>query len=913
MTIQSIGLGQPYLVLITLASDQELEEGVEVADITSDLEGKLGLANALWGENSYAKVSFKFNIHSQIVRVDSPFEEYYRGATPTWVKADIDLFPVTWEGGETLSITYQDDPPVVVVFSAGTQTSFEVKTTISEAISAAYGVGAPFLAHHSTRGSVTTLAIQTNQAGPDFVLEIAETEGARMLGVAPSQSEVHIGTWTFSDHNRYVKETLVKWQVLDERNNPADYAGLIIVPARGTVRAFADFVSLDRGADASLDLSLVVIPPTYKWEVFAHEIGHNLGLPDLYDEATDDIDLAGEEVGGWDIMSSTGPKHTCAWCKHWRTRDRDGDGNAQGEAWMTEVAVFEPPAPDLSESVDYLVFPSELPFPADNPFTEKFGETRLCHAVRIPIGQGRSVYIENRQEGPLEDPKFGTAQFDQNLPVSPGGIICTDAFDSWSDPIVIPVFRRHVMWVGDDLRPLQAGGDERVVADFSADRKVTVRIKEVLGDVAKVYLVEVTWAGPGGNRECRIDPWDPTPWETPDIWVDTRVDNDWDEYRQSDPAQNPDIPGNPVGNGDRLRVGWPARVYARFHNDGNLPANNVKVEFEVVIPAGMGPVEGFDLGSDVVDIPAGGSALARVDWTPRHNNEQHVCIIARASSGPNEANPYNNEAQENLSEWWMEGESPYAPVVIEYRIANPVAQRAQIRLRARDLPRGWAAGFTQERYSLPMGGTAEGEAVVGADFMAVPFEDLMLEQGEEAPVVSIEAEVLYGCQWVPFGGVSATIRPARKTRIEIVRRPGGPSIELTGVVTGAGKPVRNGQITLRTTFKGKALWMTRVHTDKGGKFEVTVPRPPKLPKSAVAAIEIHLSPMTGYAPCHMAPIKVMFDAKNPKLELPKLELPKPKLPKPKLPIETPGYATRVDLESVIEQLEGELKSKLRRI
>jgi len=60
---------------------------------------------------------------------------------------------------------------------------------------------------------------------------------------------------------------------------------------------------------------------TSKMGTFAHEFGHDLGLPDLYD-----LDYTSEGIGDWDLMASgswlgpsrdgTRPAHPCAWCKY---------------------------------------------------------------------------------------------------------------------------------------------------------------------------------------------------------------------------------------------------------------------------------------------------------------------------------------------------------------------------------------------------------------------------------------------------------------------------------------------------------------------------------------------------------------------------------------------------------------------
>jgi hypothetical protein len=61
------------------------------------------------------------------------------------------------------------------------------------------------------------------------------------------------------------------------------------------------------------------------------------------------------------------------------------------------------------------------------------------------------------------------------------------------------------------------------------------------------------------------------------------------------------------------------------------------------------PSAGTDIGEDTIDLPAGGSALAMVRWTPASANQGHVCVRALVDYDTGELNANNNMAQENIT------------------------------------------------------------------------------------------------------------------------------------------------------------------------------------------------------------------------------------------------------------------------
>lgn len=174
---------------------------------------------------------------------------------------------------------------------------------------------------------------------------------------------------------------------------------------------------------------------------------------------------------------------------------------------------------------------------------------RLRHAIQLRLSEDRSLYVENRQRGPYSDPDFGDALYSSGVPAR--GVIVTDTLNTMDG---LPIYRSWVVMATPYFDPLDVLDEEENVLQITPTNSIRVKVTEVIGSTPTTYKVRVTW-GQGSYFDYRIRDWDPPPWESPDIWLDTRVDNDWDEYSHPDSVANPGVAGNPVLNGDRSRVG----------------------------------------------------------------------------------------------------------------------------------------------------------------------------------------------------------------------------------------------------------------------------------------------------------------------------------------------------------------------
>lgn len=871
-SIRSIGLNQPYLVLMVLPSDLTLPTGQTEATLRNDLISKLGprppqppfpanTANGFWWEATYQKVSFDFDVHPSRVNLPKTMAEYFQDARPKAIQASGATYPITFPTAETL--TLEGDPPtagganftVTVTFPQGSTTLDSVVGRINDRINAEYaGPGSPPLrATRSTPTAAGQLRLETTRAAASAVLNVTGAAVTRLgLAVPPAGSAVETpGLDAVVNFSGAIVDSLtarVQGMTYDAaKAYLSGYAGVIIAFAGpdSLLRSKADLgadrytVRLPQTPAAQpsdqFSLSAVCITTGDPFEVFCHEIGHNLGLPDLYQEPGAPI-AAGVELDRWDIMAADeAARHPTTWSKAYKSLDA-----ATNSTWMPpgEIDLLTAPDPSVTTTRRVLLAPLESPMPANlNLFAATHPGVPLRHAMRLELEPNRSLYIENRQRSPYTSADFGNVNYSRNLPGQ--GVIVTDAVNNSTG---LPVLRKEVVLLTPYADPLDSPGEQRTVFIFTATNTIRVTAVEIVGFGPQVYLVEVAW-GQGPYFDFRIRDWNPPPWESPDIWIDTRVDNAWDVYKHSNASLNPGVPGNPVLNGDRSRVGWESRVYARVWNDGSIPKTGVQVSFEIVVPANMGPSVGTRIGDTTVNLPAGGPALAMVPWTPASANEGHICVRARVAYDTDELNANNNLAQENITDWYLAGSPPYDPVEFPFQVTNPLPRRAQVRMRARGLLPGWFLDVDPAEFWLEPEETIIGAAQIRAD-ERVPIEN----DDIQAPIITLEALAQQGDTWVPFGGISGTAHAVHKAKLEVDVSREEESIQVNGYARTEVAVIRHANVSLRLLAEDRwrEVDFHQTTTDGGGRFSATL----MLQGGALKArfLEVLLSPTLGTGP-----------------------------------------------------------------
>jgi hypothetical protein len=826
------GTDQRYLVLMVLPNDQSIPAGLTAADLAADLDAKLAAdddsADSFWQEASYGKTSFEFDVFDQVIDLDKDWFDYYHGAAPRRIDAAGVTYPHTFAGGETLDVA-SDGLSVLVTFDAGEYTLADAVDEINDAVTAAAtadGVDETLVAVANDG----QLRLESVEAGAGATLTVEGGTAVEPLGL--DVATVSSGVDRLDDGFQLGIEALEK-RVETLSDAAADsllsgYDGYIVSHAVDEefdyLRAYASIGAWTfnvRGK--SYAYGFVHITSGYQWEVFAHEIGHNLGFPDLYDEPGEP-ELVGRELGSWDIMhASRSNSHPSAWIKAHKSHRPGSTEPGYDSPWMDpgDVAVVFPPAAGATRTEQFLVFPTSAEVPAINPFASSHPGVPLVHAVRMQLQSNHNVYVEAR-ERPFSDPTLGEAAYDAGIPEE--GLIVSDAID---DLTGLPIFRANATLLTPYADPLDVAG-ELLSEPLTATNTLTVECQEVIGEDPAVYLVEVVW-GQGDYYDLRIDTWSPPPWESPDIWIDTEVDNGWDEYVHSSPSDNPDVAGNPVANGDRSRVGWPSRVYARVWNDGTEPATDVVVRFGIVIPAGTGG--SAEIGTDVIEeIQPGEFGLAMVEWTPRDDNEGHVCLTADVIHQSGELNASNNTAQENVTDWFLERGSPYQPVEFTVQVQNPLPRREQFHVEVEGLRPGYHVEVDPVEFWLDPGEVKTPTAKITADDW-VPTDAELRKEEQDPPVVSFRFDALYGCMYAPVGGLSGTVHAVDRADVDVKfeRIDEAESIAIVNA-TADGTPVRGANVTVRLTHgeaadeDGDVVDLGRARTDNHGRAEVRVRR-----------------------------------------------------------------------------------------
>ncbi len=422
-----------------------------------------------------------------------------------------------------------------------------------------------------------------------------------------------------------------------------------------------------------------------------------------------------------------------------------------------------------------------------NPFSETFdivahdlaqdGDPTRVHLVEIRMGAGLSYFIEVRQRPDLTSP--APAVFDENIPLpmgggTDGGVVVTKAI---SGELNNNHQTRLITLLQDPARVLLAG---EVVDDPLRTIVITV-VDDNLQARPRVCRVRVEWAQniadtPDGDFDLNIRPWGPG-WETEDIWVDRMPYGAYDFT---------DASGNPTGNGDEPRPLEINRFYARIRNDGDEPANDIKVTHYAINPPGVGdngswaPLSTYTIPA----IPGGGVSENFVNWVPLVG--EHTCLKVAISQQLGEVTGANNQAQENVFNFQPAAGSVAEPVVLTVAVRNPLKERAMLRIALENVPRGYYVYFPHRWLWLdPLGEKKLDLLIIPLFDPAKPhLPDQYYEAKNERKVVP-EAQVsLYGqvarvyskeldltgipASWMaPIGGVLARVTPKLRGKVEL--------------------------------------------------------------------------------------------------------------------------------------------------
>ncbi|MDR8392221.1 hypothetical protein NC796_13795 [Aliifodinibius sp. S!AR15-10] len=432
--------------------------------------------------------------------------------------------------------------------------------------------------------------------------------------------------------------------------------------------------------------------------IMAHELGHAIGLPDLYSASgfRDDVLY----IDRWAMMGGGNWRfnHFCGWSKwklDWIVEDDDDDLNRVIEVPM--------PAPmDTSVTEAWLV-------PVEYWDGSMKTDVRAVVGGSVPIGQLMKIHLGS-DGGVINFLELHApgVQYSQNLPPSPS-VIATNVLDPESDRrwAVNGLYRRSVHRLNQGNELMSAGDTWDFASGVEFPLKGTtvevVDVQSIRGGSIPVFHLRV-------EREqaefIDLHFQDHVPsWRSPDIWIDWPGDN-----------PDPDVPrvypeGTPTDQGETVR--FPSSGFerhfmvARVHNAGNIRAEDVKVRWFICDPPGSGD-DGRWIERDTMTIAEVGpdtSEIAPFDWNIDNATNVHQCLRAEIIDWtiPSEVDPstgdtihlasddvklQNNNAQQNVFDFEALAASPYDTIEFQMQVHNDYVETEVAALVPDGLPWG---------------------------------------------------------------------------------------------------------------------------------------------------------------------------------------------------------------------------------
>lgn len=447
--------------------------------------------------------------------------------------------------------------------------------------------------------------------------------------------------------------------------------------------------------------------------IMVHELGHALGLPDLYSANgyRDDVLY----VDPYCMMAGDNSTyhHLCGWAKWSLGWIPDMPGNANvnrtifvdlpdasntlvREAWLVPVEYWDDAMrQDVRDAVG--------------------GSVEIGQLVKLNLGSdgGVTAFLELRARG---------FDFSHNLSPQPT-IYATNGLDPASDRewAVNGLYRRHAhrLNAGTELRNVGDVWDFAKGAEFPI-KGTTVRIEqqETIRGTIPVWRVRVE-RKQAEFIDLHFQDHVPS-WRSPDIWVDWPGDN-------PDPNVPRDYPvGMPVNQGETVRYpsGGTERhfVVARVHNAGNVRAESVKVRWFLCDPPGAGDDGRWvDRGTRTLPLVSDGDhALAVFDWNVDSSTNSHQCMRMEIIDWtvPNGVDPatgdtvalasddvrlQNNIAQKNVFDFEAVSGSPFDPVTFRMQVHNDRSMTEIAALVPEGLRDGMRLTISPAEWAIPSG------------------------------------------------------------------------------------------------------------------------------------------------------------------------------------------------------------------
>ncbi len=589
----------------------------------------------------------------------------------------------------------------------------------------------------------------------------------------------------------------------------------------------------------------------------AHEVGHNIGFWDLYNNGGGKYDTRLKYVNEWDIMDDQGNlPHTGAWHKQVVANWFDLDGS--------NYEIFEEPGDTGSEVERYVLTPIEMNKDYDNNLAGVPAGRTVTKAIQVVFGLTdpepmHYLFLQNRQKG---------ANYSQTLPRrvvggDRGGMEITDCLSPRNYDFFRPESRNVVHIMTDeatfegDAKPITPGISVDLLSTFPAYDGVEVNIVgEIPGPAPFAdrpsYLVDVT-REQKEKLDLTITPWGAPPYESVDIWIehnDGSLATDALSGNGEATRWSPDY--NPAANGgEHLNL-----IRVKVRNNGTIDATNVTVRVKVNQPGGMGDSGSWvTLGiSDGQNIPKDGFAIFNLGWSPKVN--AHTCIRAeiwRHDSPLSDVNPWNDSTQENVSLFNPTSSSPWRDEHFEFDLTNSRTTPLWVQVAPKNLPRGFSVNLDDEYFLIEGNTTKRISGVLSLDDAIIPTPDpniFNLESYNQDPrryrtkpqPFHLEAFVVGDEYRLPIGGITYVVYPSVNLEIDTETTV---NTDGTVTVTGTTKPrAPNQDLEIIVKYPSGRMEWIEVTTDGLGNFKETIT--PK--ETGQIRICIDNPPGTGYAP-----------------------------------------------------------------
>jgi M6 family metalloprotease-like protein len=384
------------------------------------------------------------------------------------------------------------------------------------------------------------------------------------------------------------------------------------------------------------------------YDTMSHELGHNLGYPDLYTTLNPlySAEIQSRDITNFDLMSRE------ARLPHMTV------GQKLETGWIR---------PEWVQTFDF----SRSTVPVDKPVTLQAIELGAppaggneFAAVEIRIADGWNYYFEYRKG---QVTQIGDQSLGLDSDTGDAVVLGTDMI---SQNFNFPIARPQIMRLRKDAEGENSfftEGENYTELDSSSsalsDFKMSVL--SISGNTAQIRIQY----GTNGRPDLYIRPWPGgNIWQSPDIIVEN-------DKTRADPS----LVNEPW-------VGHANTVIASYRNRGPVTATNVTVSFYIV-DFTVGGAPKVLLGTDTRDVPpetAVGAVQFQTNWTPQ--DDGHKCIIVETplyidtSVNPNivEITDSNNSAQSNYTKYIAASSSPAKRGIFSVAFSNPYQARTRI-------------------------------------------------------------------------------------------------------------------------------------------------------------------------------------------------------------------------------------------